>query len=193
MLKVTNSEYLGQFKVNSGKLRVSDPSYERNAWLSGVLEDVKNGTWEAFMKLDITGSKVAELIVFHKDTPSKFIRNDRWDEQDLEIGVDSGQCGIFDDANYPDEKGNSNQIESFFGKCCQMTKADFGGILDFGAVSSSGLGDGSYLCYTMEDHIGIIAVKVVFIEPVDEDDIEELEYNFEDDDRGYYRNEDDDY
>jgi hypothetical protein len=193
MLKVNNSEYLGQFKISSGKLRVSDPCYDRNAWLTGVLDDIKNGTWEAFIKLDITGTRVAELIAFHKDIPSKFIKNDRWDEQDLEIGVDSGQCGIFDDNHYPDEKGNANQTNSFYGTCCQLVKNDFGGVLDFGAVSSSGLGDGTYLCYTMEDHNGIIAVKVAFIEPEDEDGVEELEYDFEDDDRGYYKNEDDDY
>lgn len=193
MLKVTNSEYLGQFKVNSGKLRVSDPCYDRNAWLAGVLEDVKNGTWEAFIRLDITGSRVTELMAFNKDIPSRLIRNDKWDEQDLEIGVDSGQCGIFDDASYPDEKGDANQTSSFYGKCCQLTKVDFGGVFDFGVISSSGLGEGSYLCYTMEEREGIAALKVVFIEEQDEDVAEELEYDFEDEDRGYYKNEDDDY
>lgn len=190
MLKVNSSEYLGQFKVKSNTLRVSDPVHDKNAWLSGVIEDVKNGTWEAFMKLDITGSKVSELIVFHKDTPSKFIKNDRWDEQDIEIGVDSGQCGIFDDDKYPNEKGNVNITDSFFGQCAQMTNADFGGILDFGAVSCSGIGNGSYYCYTMEDHEGITAVKIVFMEPEDEDDLEELDHYDFWDDRDYYRNED---
>jgi len=193
MLRVNNSEYLGLFNVSSGKLRVSDPSYDKNSWNSCVIEDVKNGSWEVFMRLDITASRVAELIVFHKDTPSKFIRNDKWDELDVEIDVDSEQCGIFDELKYPDGKEETNQTESLFNKCSQITEADFGGVLDFGAVTSSGIGSGSYPCYTMEDREGVTAIKVVFIEPEEDEDVEELEFNFEDDDREYYKNEDDDY
>jgi hypothetical protein len=195
MLKIANVEYLGQFKVNSGLLRVSDPCYDKSIWCTGTIADVKNGTWEAYMKLDPSGNRVSELLTFHKDTTAKLIRNDRWDEQNIDIGVESGQCGIFDNSSYPDgDVGVADESDSFYGKCRQATESDFGGVIDFGTISNSGYGNGSYLCYTMEDRDGITAVKIVFIEKEDEDDdeVEELNYDFDDDNKDYY-NYDDDY
>jgi hypothetical protein len=194
MLKIANVEYLGQFKVSSGLLRVSDPCHNKSAWGTGTIEDVKNGIWEAYMKLDPSGNRVSELLTFHEGTTTKLIKNDRWNEQNIDVGVDSGQCGIFDDYYYPNEYvGVADENDSFYGKCRQATDSDFGGILDFGTISNSGYGIGSYLCYTMEDIDGITAVKIVFIEKEDEDDdeVEELNYDFDNESKDYYN--DDDY
>ena len=41
-----NYEYLGDFHLSGTQLRVSDPSYEKDTWCSGVVENCQPGTWE---------------------------------------------------------------------------------------------------------------------------------------------------
>ena len=172
---MSDAEYVGQFKVKSGSLRVSDPSYDKDTWCAGVIEDVKNGNWESYIKLDETSSRVSELISLYSDVSSVTRKKDNWIEQSIEVGVDSGQCGIFDDDYYPNVKtGEFGDTETFYGKCCDMTTSEFSGVLDFGTVSSSGFGDGSYVCYTLEDKNGVVGVKIVFIE---EDEITDEDYD----------------
>jgi len=50
-------------------------------------------------------------------------------------------------------------------------KMSLGGVIPFGAVSSSGFGDGGYTCYTIENEDGqVVAIKVVFIGEDENDD-----------------------
>ncbi len=62
-----------------------------------------------------------------------------WKELKFDIGVDSGQCGIFDYEKYPDTEADYDNVEGFYRKCCDITLGSkpFGPI-DFGFVSSSG-------------------------------------------------------
>jgi hypothetical protein len=70
----------------------------------------------------------------------------------MNIGIDSGQCGIFDDTIYPADKKSRGKFDdkgSFYGECCQITLSkEKGGIMKNckGLVSSSGFGDGIYDC-----------------------------------------------
>lgn len=188
------AEYIGQFKVKSGSLRVSDPCYDKDTWCAGVIEDVKNGNWESYIKLDETSSRVSELLTFYSDISNATVKKDNWIEQPIEVGVDSGQCGIFDDDYYPNGKtGEYGDMDSFYGKCCDITTSDFSGVLEFGTVSSSGFGDGSYVCYALEDKNGVVGVKIVFIEEdeiTDEDYDDFKEYDDDIDDIDYYNDED---
>lgn len=194
MLKISDAEYVGQFKVKSGSLRVSDPSYDKDTWCAGVIEEVKNGNWESYIKLDETSSRVSELISLYSDISNTTRKKDNWIEQSFEIGVDSGQCGIFDDEYYPNGKtGEFSDINSFYGKCCNMTTSELSGVLDFGVVSGSGFGDGSYTCYTIEDKNGVVGVKIIFIEDneiPDEDYDDFKEYDDGDNNIDYYSDED---
>jgi hypothetical protein len=94
------------------------------------------------------GMRVAVLVAVHEDYIASM--NMDWEPYDGCVGVDSGQCGIFDDTVYPtDEKsgGEYDDENSFYGECCKLTLGDDqGGILKSGngVVSISGYGDGSY-------------------------------------------------
>lgn len=178
MLKINDAEFIGLFKVKSGNLRITDPCYDKGTWCSGVLDDCKIGTWETFYKLDDTGNKVSELLAFYSDISSRTLKSEKWLEQSIDVGVDSGQCGIFDDELYP----NPGDKKSFYSKCCDFTSSDYAGVVEnFGVVSSSGDGDGSYTCYTLEDKDGVVGIKIIFLEKSEDDDY----FNDDEDDRDF--------
>lgn len=171
MIRLDDFEPIGQFEIKSGSVRVTDPCYERGTWCAGTIDEVKNGVWEAFIKMDSYDGRVAELAVFHKDIPNKLVKDSNWLEQGIDVGVDSGQAGVFDDELYPEgETGEYGDEDSFYGKCCQLTIDKGSGTLSFGAVSRSGYGDGSYICYTIEDKDNIVGIKIVFVDEYDEDE-----------------------
>lgn len=135
----------------SEKVIVSDPCYDRSVWCMATDVAVKPGKYVVYIaKKDEKefGTRVAVIMAVHEDY-IKEIKED-WETYDCCIGVDSGQCGIFDDDIYPkDEKsgGEYDDENSFYGECCKLTLGDshFGLLRNGnGVVSSSGYGDGSY-------------------------------------------------
>ena len=153
---------LGEFEMTSPVMRVSDPCYERDVWCCGTVDHCKLGTWEAgVLKTDEGewGTRCAVLAVRHKDTGPDFnvIRLGKVRkvackcvEQSFEVGVDSGQAGFFDDAFYQ----NDTVFEElpapgfaigdlWYRHVCDITLSKMSaGVLPYGAVSSSGFGDG---------------------------------------------------
>lgn len=164
---------LGNFKTISDKLRISDPCYSRETWCSGAVENAKIGSWLAYvLKSDecLWGKRIAELHAYHDDYANHLTHTRNWQPVDFEVGVDSGQVGIFDEEAY---RGGTH--DEWYDECCNVTLSSSGaGIILGGVVSSSGYGDGVYTAYTLRNEDAeIIGVKVVFIEPeeeVDEDD-----------------------
>ena len=117
-----------------------------------------------------------------------------WQLADIDVGVDSGQAGFFDVAEYAKaledrtdgsraDKANS-KFEAFYDSVCNLTLDDKSfGVVPFGCVSSSGYGDGGYNCYVRRnDHGQAIEAIIVFIdEPEEElDDSEAGEDNSHD-------------
>jgi hypothetical protein len=169
---------IGTFKTNSDTIRITDPCYSKNVWCSGVLKNCEIGEWSAFIIYvnDEWGERVAQIIAIFGDISieksQKIIDEDNWKISNIDVGVDSGQCGIFEDLKYPEELGEYGDTSSFYGKCCELSASELqGGVLEFGLISSSGFGDGSYESFFVEKN-KICAIKVVFI-----DDI----YNLEED------------
>lgn len=105
---------LGGFEMTSQTMRVSDPCYDRDVWCCGTFGKCKTGTWEAgVLKTDMGdwGVRCAVLAVRHKETGPDYsvIRQrkvyqmkDGWLEQPIDVGVDSGQAGFYDEAFYQD-------------------------------------------------------------------------------------------
>lgn len=158
---------IGTFEVQSGKLMVSDPCYQGGG---DVLENVKNGTWEASIRLSNEGSwgdRVAELYVRCGGT-----HDEPWRRTSFTVGVDAGQVCIVDLPHFSGGDGEWDDHESFYGDACDKSMEGSvdglgAGILKsgHGVNSSSGYGDGSYRCYYGEDRDGkITSVRVVFIE-----------------------------
>ena len=78
------------------KVMVSDPCYGLNTWCQGVLENVLPGEYECkvgFADEGKWGIRVADIEVTHKDYVDKFLE---MRPEAFEVGVDSGQAGIFD-------------------------------------------------------------------------------------------------
>lgn len=178
---------IGKFNTESDVLRITDPCYDKNVWCSGILNNCNIGEWTSFLKYSDEknwGIRVSEIMTFFGEvsieTASDMISQCEWKDSGIDVGVDSGQCGIFDESKYPktkEEIGEWGEEGSFYGKCCDITfNDDKGGVIDFGVVSCSGFGDGSYTClYNMKDD-KINAVRIIFINENKEDDFIEEDF-----------------
>ena len=165
---------VGSFQISSSKVIVTDPCYSIGIWCQGIIPSVKNGTWLASVlqtKIEGWGDRNTSLIVTHQDYPDA----DPARLAEFEVGVDSGQAGIFDLKSYPDDDnhGKYNDESSFYGNACSITlnTANSAGTLyDTGVVSRSGFGDGGYNCYTASNDAGeVVAIRIVFIPEYDEE------------------------
>jgi hypothetical protein len=174
---------LGEFQITSGSVYISDPCYDIGTWCQGKTDNVKNGTWKAHIIIATNeetgwGNRVAELVAIHEsaiDNKFEFEENSGAD-----IGVDSGQAGIFDKEVY---KGGDD--ENWYEECCDKTLSENqAGVLEGGVVSSSGFGDGSYNAFYERDEEGnIIAIKIDFLSEEEEDDEDDEELDDPEDKR----------
>ena len=83
----------------SGKVIVSDPCYDRTVWCMAADVAVKSGKYAVYIaKKDEKefGTRVAAIMAVHEEYIESI--KESWEPYDCCIGVDSGQCGIFDDA-----------------------------------------------------------------------------------------------
>jgi hypothetical protein len=186
------------FNVTSGKMVCSDPCYTLDTWCLGVIDNVKNGKWEA----DIAnsnqgdwGDRISHLWVFNVDAviDNPKLRRDietfKGHTLPFSFGVDSGQFGFFDFANYRNDESAKDLKKYEFGDdfdrqegdewyrvCADLTLGkDSWGVIPFGAVSSSGFGDGSYEVKGIKDELGYYVAFCVEFIPDDG-------YDYEDDD-----------
>jgi hypothetical protein len=166
------------FDVTSGKMVCSDPCYELGTWCQGVVDNVKNGKWDAGIATSDEGSwgeRISHLWVYHIDAVAKNPKILREIEQfngyqlAFDFGVDSGQFGFFDFANYRNDESAKDYKKYDFGHdfsmkesgddwyraVCHLTLGEGSwGVLPNGAVSSSGYGDGSYAVVGIKDDSG---------------------------------------
>lgn len=137
------------------------------------------------------------LLAVHEDHVDDTLE---WESDSREIGVDSGQAGIFSSESYRNDSivdriGLGDGDISFFGKFnprdeegekwyVSMSSRTLGvlqhGVYDEGTVCSSGIGDGSYMLFTSKDTNGnIIGLAVDFLiegGENDEDDFIDFEF-----------------
>jgi hypothetical protein len=184
--EVTNNEIsiIKTGAINlSDKIIISDPCYERGIWCAISDFEVMPGKYETFIvKYE---NRAAAVIAVHSDYIGTL--NSDWELYVGEIGVDSGQAGIFDDSIYPEKeepKGKWDDEDSFYGECCKLTLSNAqGGILknEKGVVSSSGYGDGRYelFCQCRENYrialmidFAVVDVNVLATDLIEEAQIE---------------------
>jgi len=175
---------LGKFEVVSGKVRVTDPCYDEETWCAGTVDKVRNGIWAA----EVTTSKYERVSTLLAHFGGYKPKSGAWISQAYQVGVDSGQAGLFDEKNYrksnaedeakitshwaeflKKEKKSSDPQPAFYAVCCSLTCGDdngassFGGVLKHGCVSSSGWGDGCYAAFVQRDSEGkAVAIKIKF-------------------------------
>lgn len=190
-------EILGDFQVTGTKLMITDPCYTRSTWCQGIVEDALPGTWEGIAEYSDEGSwgqRVSALEARHSSFNSA---SGRWETAKFEVGVDSGQAGVFDESRYPQgECGEYDERGSFYNRACHATSGAnpcdevdrpdpednmHGGVIDEGVVTSSGYGDGGYTCEIHRNAEGKAdGVRVTFISEEEEDEDEEEELEEED-------------
>lgn len=176
---------IGTFLTSTDVLRISDPCYNKEVWCCGTVKNCEIGEWSAFLIYSDEkdwGVRVAENIALFgnisEEDAETILSEKNWKNSDIHVGVDSGQCGIFQDSKYPiGDTGEYGDELSFYGKCCNLTLTpQQGDVLEFGVVSSSGYGDGSYDCLIAETSDKVSAIKLVFIgDDEDEESDEEFE------------------
>jgi len=142
---------LGNIEL-SNKVVVSDSGYNRETWCMAADLAVRPGRYSASVIQSDEGEwgwRVANLLLVHEDFAD--VKLFDWESVSKEIGVDSGQCGIFDDSVYP-QLNDETGVEAFYDECCAITLDDLpAGVLENGngVVTSSGYGDGCYELFAM--------------------------------------------
>jgi len=165
-MKSYSTHDIGEFEIKSGNVIVSDPCYERGSRCAGTLSNVKKGKWCAkVLRTEevFGGNRVAALVVHHSSLTDLSSRSYEWEWErcKTEIGVDSGQAGIFDEPEFHSEDGDYYNPNSWYRKCCNNTTEGLcGGTIEGGAVSSSGFGDGGYSFSTITIKGKVIAIMI---------------------------------
>jgi len=173
---------LGEFEVVSDALNITDPCYDLDVWCCGRLENPKKGRWAARVhKADMNswGARCCALEAHATDSRPV----GAWKRANFEVGVDSGQAGIFDLEHYQNEadardykwQSKSSPLtgrSGWYDMCADKTLSRLGaGVIPFGCVSSSGFGDGGYNCeYRTDDNDQVVSVRIVFINEEENDD-----------------------
>lgn len=162
-------------KINLGKsVIVTDPSYNTETWCQAKVDNVKEGEYITHCEIvdtDGWGKRCSLLIASHS---SYNVNNLNWEVYPEEIGVDSGQAGIFDMAYYrkdgldievpkvgydgqPFDRLDEimkpeNEGDDFYLKMCKFTLSEkkWGGF-ENGVVCQSGYGDGGYVLYVARE------------------------------------------
>jgi hypothetical protein len=170
---------IGRFNLASGRLFVTDPCYRRASGCSGLVENAAPGEWTGIVTVKAGDGHLfnATLEARHESHPLKDeAPTGAWEAAGFEVGVDSGQAGIFDEALYPPgDTGQWDGSGSFFDRACGATLgaydgSDFkrdcpAGAITEGVVSISGHGDGGYRCMIYRRPDGVCtAVRIIFIE-----------------------------
>ena len=164
------TDLLGTFEVVDDTLRISDPCYDPGTWCAGNVENAKHGTWNAYVVHGKTdwGRRCWELIAIHSDYPKSLRMTEK---TDIDVGVDSGQAGIFTQSAYlGGDEGGDSEGDGFYGICCSLTCDTklSAGVLEGGCVSSAGYGDGSYDCFIARDGLAAaVGVRIVYITEAD--------------------------
>lgn len=176
MMNIT-TENKGTIKFGT-KVMVSDPCYGLNTWCQGVLENVLPGQYDCNVEYSNEGDwgiRVSAIEVTHIDY-DRCVLNEELEKFD--VGVDSGQAGIFDYEYYAKYHTDSTEREhvddDWYDRVCDLThtgRFDGNTIDNLGLVSSSGYGDGGYDCWTCRNKDGkIVSIRVEFIGEYDEED-----------------------
>ena len=159
----------------SDTVMVSDPCYTMDVWCMHKLTGVLPGEYlTTVMKSDEGdwGIRVGLLVAVHKNYAEDTLS---WRTvQGADIGVDSGQCGIFSiedyrvDSLFPEPANvgfdEFQDGDRWYGHMCDRTLSkERWGAYDTGVVSSSGYGDGSYRLLVAKHDGKIVGIGVDFL------------------------------
>lgn len=182
----------------SENVMVSDPCYHDETWCQGKLSNVLPGYYNTHCKVTDAGDwgrRNSMLLVIHENVDGESLT---WEDSGFDIGVDSGQAGIFNLPSYrnddhsvlqehPEPSGVSGCSwvyghfkdepgDKFYDLMCGLTlnNSEGCGTYDQGVVSRSGFGDGGYKLYIAKEGEHIVAMCIDF--GVEEDEVIDFEF-----------------
>lgn len=97
------------------KVVISDPCYDLDVWCSGTLENVKPGIWRTKAEnanINGWGDRCTALIAWHEDVEEP--DEDDYEPTGIDVGVDSGQAGIYDYKHFEYLKDNKDRDENWY-------------------------------------------------------------------------------
>lgn len=113
------------FIALNDKVMVSDPCYGMNTWCQGVIDNVLKGNYKCMVETSDEGTwgrRVSAIQVVHADYMKKFLE---YSKENFEVGVDSGQAGIFDYEYYKKYHSDDNETEhvdnDWYWRVCDLT------------------------------------------------------------------------
>ena len=154
------------------KVRVSDPCYGTKVWCAGTIDNVKEGLYNVEVEYSDEGdwgTRVKSILVFHSEFNWE---NFSIESTDFEVGVDSGQAGIYDEDYYNQYHTEDGCDDDWYDEVCKLTLSSeqFGTKDEKCIVSSSGFGDGGYTCLILKQNEQVVGIAVVFITDEEDED-----------------------
>ena len=198
-MKIIGEEHIaGEFFIKSGAVKIGDPCYSPDTWCLGSCDDVLDGAWKTkFFRVKTAswGARNTALFAFNKeyfednfgfdDIEVERFANGAYrtqfclDYNSRELGVDSGQAGIYDEQHYikmrEEDEGKDKHNSWYWTNNSEITLYDDleAGVTPdkMGCVSASCYGDGCYDYYCYYNKEGeTVAILIVFICEDEDDD-----------------------
>lgn len=161
---------------------VSDPCYSDPTWCQIKLNSVLPGKYKTTCRITNNtggwGERCSVLLAVHEDYVTQ---NLSWRNHPGDVGVDSGQAGIFCMTGYRNDEVaegittppldnpfvlpyNDSEGDKWYEKICHFTlvKPQWG-VYDTGVVSSSGIGDGGYRCLVAKKNDKIVGIAIDYL------------------------------
>lgn len=113
-------ENLNKTIVLGDKARISDPCYDMDTWCAGTLENVLPGNYQCYTQRADEGEcgvRIASIEVRHTD----YLDVEPTEEQDIDVGVDSGQCGIYDLEYFAKAREDKDGEDKWYWRVCDAT------------------------------------------------------------------------
>lgn len=166
MKKKNTTKEIGTITLGK-EVYVTDPCYEVGTWCQFLVDNIKAGKYRCYI-VSNEDDRVVELHAINEEYLTKMkenIKKVRYnaDYSTCYIGVDSGQCGIFDAEYYSNHQSEEDKdlSDGWYATVCSITEPA-GTIDGAGVASVSGYGDGMYEAYTATENGKIVALKMVF-------------------------------
>lgn len=123
MFNLFEKESVGEIILGK-QVRISDPCYDMKTWCAGTLENVLQGKYKCFsQKVDTRdwGIRVASIEVRHEN----YLNIEPTELQQIDVGVDSGQAGIYDLDYFIANKKDKHREDKWYHRVCDKTGGYF--------------------------------------------------------------------
>lgn len=162
------------------EVMVSDPCYSIPTWCQIKLTGVLPGKYKTICRITTEtngwGDRCSILMAVHENY---LLENLSWRNHPGEVGVDSGQAGIFSFESYRNDEVaegittpeidfvlpyNDKEGDKWYEKICKFTLSnERWGLYDKGVVSCSGIGDGGYRCLVTKKNGKIVGIAIDYL------------------------------